>query len=193
MANKSVKGTQTEKNLMTSFAGESQAHMRYMYFAKQAKKEGYEQIADIFTETANQEKEHAKRMFKYLEGGAVEITAAYPAGVIGTTLENLQESAAGEHEEWYDMYPKFADIAEEEGFKEIAAMYRAIIVAEKGHEERYRKFIENIKDASVFAKEGEVVWQCRNCGYIYVGKKAPQKCPACLHPQAYFEEMKTNY
>ena len=167
---KSVKGTQTEKNLLTSFAGESQARMRYTYFASVAKKEGYEQIAAIFTETADQEKEHAKRMFKFLEGGMVEITASYPAGVIGTTLENLQEAAAGEHEEWSLDYPKFADIADEEGFPEIALMYRNIAIAEKGHEERYRAFIQNIETASVFAKEGEVVWQCRNCGFIYTGK-----------------------
>ena len=167
---KSVKGTQTEKNLLTSFAGESQARMRYTYFASVAKKEGYEQISAIFTETADQEKEHAKRMFKWLEGGMVEITASYPAGVIGTTLENLQEAAAGEHEEWSLDYPKFADIADEEGFPEIALMYRNIAVAEKGHEERYRAFIQNIETASVFAKEGEVVWQCRNCGFIYTGK-----------------------
>ena len=190
---KSVKGTQTEKNLLTSFAGESQARMRYTYFASVAKKEGYEQIAAIFTETADQEKEHAKRMFKWLEGGMVEITASYPAGVIGTTLENLQEAAAGEHEEWSLDYPKFADIADEEGFPEIALMYRNIAIAEKGHEERYRAFIQNIETASVFAKEGEVVWQCRNCGFIYTGKEAPQVCPACLHPQAYFEVKKSNY
>jgi rubrerythrin len=191
--NKSLKGTQTEKNLLTSFAGESQARMRYTYFASAAKKEGFEQISAIFTETADQEKEHAKRMFKYLEGGSVEITASYPAGVIGTTLENLQAAAAGEHEEWSEMYPHFADVAQEEGFLEIAAMYRNISVAEKGHEERYRAFVKNIETASVFAKEGEVVWQCRNCGYIYVGKNAPEKCPACLHPKAYFELKKTNY
>ena len=167
---KSIKGTQTEKNLLTSFAGESQARMRYTYFASVAKKEGYEQISAIFTETADQEKEHAKRMFKWLEGGMVEITASYPAGVIGTTLENLQEAAAGEHEEWSLDYPKFADIADEEGFPEIALMYRNIAIAEKGHEERYRAFIQNIETASVFAKEGEVVWQCRNCGFIYTGK-----------------------
>ena len=190
---KSVKGTQTEKNLLTSFAGESQARMRYTYFASVAKKEGYEQIAAIFTETADQEKEHAKRMFKWLEGGMVEITASYPAGVIGTTLENLQEAAAGEHEEWSLDYPKFADIADEEGFPEIALMYRNIAIAEKGHEERYRAFIQNIETASVFAKEGEVVWQCRYCGFIYTGKEAPQVCPACLHPQAYFEVKKSNY
>ena len=170
---KSIKGTQTEKNLLTSFAGESQARMRYTYFASVAKKEGYEQISAIFTETADQEKEHAKR--------------------IGTTLENLQAAAAGEHEEWSLDYPHFADVAEQEGFPEIAAMYRNISIAEKGHEERYRAFIQNIETASVFAKEGEVVWQCRNCGFIYTGKEAPQVCPACLHPQAYFEVKKENY
>ena len=190
---KSFKGTQTEKNLLTSFAGESQARNRYTYFASVAKKEGYEQIAAIFTETADQEKEHAKRMFKYLEGGMVEITASYPAGVIGRTLDNLQAAANGEHEEWAEMYPHFADVAEAEGFPEIAAMYRNISVAEKGHEERYRAFVKNVETAKVFAKEGEVVWQCRNCGYIHVGKEAPEVCPACLHPQAYFEVKKNNY
>ena len=190
---KSIKGTQTEKNLLTSFAGESQARMRYTYYASVAKKEGYEQIAAIFTETADQEKEHAKRMFKYLEGGMVEITASYPAGVISTTHNNLLEAAAGEHEEWSQDYPHFADVAEQEGFYEIAAMYRNISVAEKGHEERYRAFVNNIETASVFAKEGEVVWQCRNCGYITIGKEAPEVCPACLHPQAYFEVKKENY
>ena len=190
---KSIKGTQTEKNLLTSFAGESQARMRNTYNAIVAKKEGYEQIAAIFTETADQEKEHAKRMFKYLEGGMVEITASYPAGVISTTLNNLLEAAAGEHEEWSQDYPHFADVAEQEGFYEIAAMYRNISVAEKGHEERYRAFVNNIETASVFAKEGEVVWQCRNCGYITIGKEAPEVCPACLHPQAYFEVKKENY
>ena len=163
---KSIKGTQTEKNLLTSFAGESQARMRYTYFASVAKKEGYEQISAIFTETADQEKEHAKRMFKFLEGGMVEITASYPAGVIGTTLENLRAAAAGEHEEWSLDYPHFADVAEQEGFPMIAAMYRNISIAEKGHEERYLAFVNNIENMTVFAKEGEVVWQCRNCGYI---------------------------
>ena len=190
---KSIKGTQTEKNLLTSFAGESQARMRYTYFASVAKKEGYEQIAAIFTETADQEKEHAKRMFKFLEGGMVEITASYPAGVIGTTLENLRAAAAGEHEEWSLDYPHFADVAEQEGFPMIAAMYRNISIAEKGHEERYLAFVNNIENMTVFAKEGEVVWQCRNCGYITVGKEAPEVCPACLHPQAYFEVKKENY
>lgn len=190
---KSVKGTQTEKNLLTSFAGESQARMRYTYFASVAKKEGYEQISDIFTETANQEKEHAKRMFKFLEGGEVEITASYPAGVIGTTLENLNEAAMGEHQEWSHDYPHFADVAEQEGFPAIAQMYRMISIAEKAHEDRYRAFISNIENTAVFAKEGEVVWQCRNCGYIHVGEAAPKVCPACLHPQAYFEVEKSNY
>ena len=168
---KSIKGTQTEKNLLTSFAGESQARMRYTYFASVAKKEGYEQIAAIFTETADQEKEHAKRMFKFLEGGMVEITASYPAGVIGNTLENLRAAAAGEHEEWSLDYPHFADVAEQEGFPMIAAMYRNISIAEKGHEERYLAFLNNIENMTVFAKEGEVVWQCRNCGYIEIGKE----------------------
>ena len=190
---KSLKGTQTEKNLVISFAGESQARNRYTYFASVAKKEGYEQIAAIFQETADQEKEHAKRMFKWLEGGSVEITASYPAGVIGKTIDNLQEAAAGEHEEWAEMYPHFADVADAEGFPEIAAMYRAISIAEKGHEERYRAFVANVEAAKIFAKDDEVVWQCRNCGYIHVGKEAPQVCPACLHPQAYFEIKKNNY
>ena len=190
---KSIKGTQTEKNLLTSFAGESQARNRYTYFASVAKKEGYEQIAAIFEETANQEKEHAKRMFKYLEGGMVEITAMYPAGVISTTEDNLKEAAAGEHEEWYLDYPKFADVAENEGFKEIAVMYRMISIAEKGHEERYLALLTNLQESKVFAREEKQSWQCRNCGYIMTGNKAPNTCPACLHPLAYFEIQKTNY
>lgn len=190
---KTIKGTQTEKNLMTSFAGESQARMRYTYFASVAKKEGYEQIAAIFTETADQEKEHAKRMFKYLEGGMCEITASFPAGVIGTTADNLLAAANGENEEWTDLYPEFARVAGEEGFPEIAAMYRMISVAEQGHEERYRAFLNNIEAKRVFEKEGVVIWQCRNCGYIHKAKEAPQKCPACLHPQSYFEIKKENY
>ncbi|MBR4923518.1 MAG: rubrerythrin family protein [Bacteroidaceae bacterium] len=190
---KSVKGTQTEKNLLTSFAGESQARMRYTYFASVAKKEGYEQIAAIFTETADQEKEHAKRMFKWLEGGMVEITASYPAGVIGTTAENLKAAAAGENEEWTADYPHFADVADEEGFPAIAAMYRNIAIAEKAHEERYLAFLKNIENESVFKKEEETVWQCRNCGFVHEGTEAPKACPACLHPQAYFEVKKTNY
>ena len=188
----SVKGTQTEKNLMHSFAGESQARMRYTYFASAAKKEGYEQIAAIFAETADQEKEHAKRMFKYLEGGSVEITASFPAGVIGTTVENLKAAAAGENEEWSDAYPHFADVAEQEGFPEIAAMYRNIAIAEKGHEERYNAFVKNIENGKVFEKDEVTVWQCRNCGFIFEGKQAPKVCPACLHPQAHFEVKKNN-
>ena len=189
---KSVKGTRTEKNLLTSFAGESQARNRYTYFASAAKKEGYEQISAIFTETAEQEKEHAKRMFKYLEGGCVEITATYPAGVIGSTADNLRAAAAGENEEWTKDYPMFADIADEEGFPEIAAMYRNISIAEKSHEERYLALLRNVESGKVFAKDEPTVWQCRNCGYIHEGTEAPEACPACLHPQAYFEVKKTN-
>lgn len=189
---KSVKETRTEKNLLTSFAGESQARMRYTYFASAAKKEGYEQIAAIFEETANQEKEHAKRMFKYLEGGMVEITGTFPAGVIGTTADNLRAAAAGENEEWTKDYPHFADVAAEEGFPEIAAMYRNIAIAEKGHEERYLAFLNNIENGTVFHKEENTVWQCRNCGFIMEGTDAPKMCPACLHPQAHFEVKKTN-
>lgn len=190
---KSIKGTRTEKNLLCTFAGESQARMRYTYFSSVAKKEGYEQIAAIFLETAEQEKEHAKRMFKYLEGGMIEITATYPAGVIGTTMENLKAAAAGEHAEWYHDYPAFADIAEEEGFKDIAAMYRNISVAEKAHEERYLALLNNIEKDTVFAKEDQTLWQCRNCGFIHEGKDAPKVCPACLHPQAHFEVKKENW
>lgn len=190
---KSVKGTQTEKNLLTSFAGESQARMRYTYFASVAKKEGYEQISAIFTETADQEKEHAKRMFKWLEGGMVEITASYPAGVIGKTIDNLKAAAAGEHEEWSLDYPHFAEVADKEGFPEIAMMYRAIAVAEKGHEERYAAFVKNIEEGKVFVKDGEVTWQCRNCGYIHTGTEAPELCPACAHPKAHFEVKKENW
>ena len=193
MDNKSIKGTRTEQNLLKSFAGESQARGRYTIFAEVAKNEGYEQIAAIFLETAEQEYAHAKSFFSYLDEGMLEITASYPAGPIGDTARNLREAAAGEHEEWSQDYPHFADVAEQEGFYEIAAMYRNISVAEKGHEERYRAFVNNIETASVFAKEGEVVWQCRNCGYITIGKEAPEVCPACLHPQAYFEVKKENY
>ncbi len=190
---KSIKGTKTEKNLMTSFAGESQARMRYTYFASKAKKEGYEQIAAIFEETANQEKEHAERMFKHLQGGEVEITASFPAGVIGTTAENLKAAAAGEHEEWSLLYPRFADEAEAEGFDDVAKMYRMIVIAEKTHEERYNAFLNNVENNSVFKKDKTVVWQCRNCGFIFEGEEAPKVCPACLHAQSYFEEIKKNY
>lgn len=189
----SIKGTQTEQNLLKAFAGESQARMRYDYFAKQAKKEGLEQIAAIFDETALNEKEHAKRFFKFLEGGMVEITAAYPAGVIGTTLENLQAAADGENEEWTELYPAFADIAEEEGFKDVATAFRQIAKVEKAHEDRYRTLYNNLEEGKVFEREGKVVWKCRNCGFIHEAAKAPKLCPACLHPQAYFEIKETNY
>lgn len=190
---KSVKGTRTEQNLLKAFAGESQARMRYNYFAKQAKKEGLEQIAAIFEETAINEKEHAKRFFKFLEGGMVEITAAYPAGVIGTTLENLKAAADGENEEWTELYPEFANIAEEEGFKEVAVAFRKIAEVEKAHEDRYRKLYENLDAGKVFERGDKIVWKCRNCGYLHEGEKAPQLCPACLHPQSYFEIHTENY
>ena len=189
----SIKGTQTEKNLLKSFAGESQARMRYTFFAKQAQKDGYEQIAAIFLETADQEMTHAKRMFRYLEGGMVEITASYPAGVIGSTLENLAEAAAGENEEWTKLYPHFADVAEQEGFKEIATMYRMIAKAESTHEERYLKLLDRVKNGTVFTRDTEIEWQCRHCGYIYLGKTAPKTCPTCLHPQAYFQPKNDTY
>ncbi|WP_101689138.1 rubrerythrin [Dysgonomonas massiliensis] len=190
---KSIKGTQTEKCLLTSFAGESQARTRYTFFASVAKKEGYEQIAAIFLETADQEKEHAKRMFKFLEGGMVEITASYPAGMIGTTEENLIAAAAGEHEEWAIDYPKFAEIAESEGFKEIATMYRLIAKVEEMHENRYKALLARIQNSQVFGREEAIDWQCRNCGYVHTGKTAPKTCPACLHPQSYFEPKKWNF
>ena len=190
---KSVKGTKTEQNLLKSFAGESQARGRYVYFASIAKKEGYEQIAGVFMETAEQEKEHAKRFFKFLEGGMVEITASYPAGMIGTTAENLAAAAAGENEEWVDLYPAFADIADEEGFKEIAVAFRMIAKVEAEHERRYRQLLANVEANKVFEKDEAIMWQCRNCGFVFEGKKAPAKCPACAHPQAYFEPMKQNY
>lgn len=185
----SIKGTETEKNLLKSFAGESQARNRYTYFASIAKKEGYVQIAANFEATANQEKEHAKRMFKFLEGGCVEITASYPAGKLGTTAENLKEAAGGENEEWTELYPGFADIAEKEGFPAVAAAYRNISVAEKHHEERYLALLAKLEDGTIFEKEVETEWICRNCGYVHKGSKAPNTCPACLHPQAYFEEL----
>jgi rubrerythrin len=190
---KSIKGTQTEKNLLMSFAGESQARSRYKFFASVAKKEGFEQISAIFAETAEQEKEHAERFFKFLEGGAVEITASYPAGVIATTKENLAAAAAGENEEWTELYPTFGDIAEKEGFPEIAVAYRMIAKVEAEHEKRYRKLLDNVEKGKVFEKDEEIFWQCRNCGFVIKSKKAPMKCPACLHPQAYFEPMRQNY
>lgn len=190
---KSIKGTQTEKNLLTAFAGESQARNRYTYFASQAKKEGFVQISHIFQETANQEKEHAKRLFKFLEGGMVEIQASYPAGVIGSTLENLLEAAAGEHYEYAEMYPSFAETAEKEGFQEIADVFRAIAVAEKQHEKRYKALAENIKQGKVFKREEKVIWRCRNCGYLHEGTEAPEECPACAHKQAHFELLCENW
>jgi rubrerythrin len=189
----SLKGTRTEKNLLTAFAGESQARNRYSYFASKAKGEGYVQISKIFEETANHEKEHAKRIFKFLEGGDVEFTAAFPAGVIGTTLENLKASAEGEHHENAEMYPEFARIAREENFPEIADVLESIAVAEKYHEERYRALISNIETNRVFSKESVVVWRCQNCGYNYTGDAAPDRCPACDHPKAHFELKDTNW
>jgi len=188
-----LKGSKTEKNVMAAFAGESQARNRYSYFASAAKKEGYEQISAIFAETADQEKEHAKRLFKFLEGGEVEVTAAFPAGVIGTTSENLKASAAGENYEWTDMYPGFADVADEEGFKEIARTFRAIAVAEKQHEKRYNDLAANVDAGKVFEKDETIVWRCRNCGYLHTGPKAPKVCPACDHPQAHFEVLGENW
>ncbi len=188
-----LKGTQTEKNLLTAFAGESQARNRYTYFASKAKKDGFVQMQSIFEETANQEKEHAKRLFKFLEGGDVEITGMFPAGKIGTTAENLEASADGEKEEHTEMYPSFAKIAKEEGFSEIAGVFMAIAVAEKQHEKRFRDLLENIKNNTVFKKEETVKWRCRNCGYVHECKEAIEKCPACAHPQAYFEVLGENY
>ena len=186
----SLKGTQTEKNLLLSFAGESQARMRYTYFASVAKKEGFEQISAIFTETADQEKEHAKRFFKFLEGGNVEITGTFPAGIIGTTAQNLKAAAEGEHEEWTDMYPAFAETAAKEGFTEIANVFRNVAKAEAEHEARYRALLARVENGTVFERETEIEWQCRNCGFVIKSKKAPLKCPACNHPQAYFERKK---
>jgi rubrerythrin len=190
---KSLKGTKTEKNVLTAFAGESQARNRYTYFASQAKKEGYEQMAAIFLDTADNEKEHAKVLFKLLEGGQVEITGAFPAGVIGDTAANLREAAAGENYENTKMYPEFAAIAESEGFPAIAVTMRNIAIAEKGHENRYRALIRNLDDGTVFKKNEKVTWRCRNCGYLHEGTEAPQECPACKHAQAYFELLGENY
>jgi len=188
-----LKGSQTEKNLLTAFAGESQARNRYTYFAGQAKKEGYVQIQAIFQETADQEKEHAKRFFKFLQGGEVEVVAAFPAGVIGTTLENLLAAAAGEQYEHTEMYPGFAKVAREEGFEAVAKAFDAISVAEKQHEKRYRDLAANIENGQVFHRDGEVVWRCRNCGYLHHGKDAPDICPACVHPKDHFELLGENY
>jgi len=190
---KSVKGTETEKNLLKAFAGESQARNRYTYFAGAARKEGFVQISDIFEETASQEKEHAKRFFKFLEGGMLEVTAAFPAGVIGTTAENLKAAAGGEHEEWTDLYPAFAAKAREEGFPDVAAVFDAICVAERQHEKRYNDLLENIEQDRVFRRDTSVTWRCRNCGYLYEGTEAPKICPACAHPQAHFELLGENW
>jgi rubrerythrin len=190
---KNLKGTQTEKNLLAAFAGESQARNRYTYFASQAKKEEYEQISAIFLDTAENEKEHAKVFFKHLQGGMTEITAMYPAGVIGKTSENLKEAADGEKLEWGTLYPNFADTAEKEGFKDVALSFRSIAKAEAQHEKRYRKLLENIEKKQVFKKDRPVKWRCRNCGYVHEGPEAPAKCPACQHPQSYYELLAENY
>ena len=190
---KSLKGTRTEKNILTAFSGESQARNRYTYFSKQAKKEGFVQISNFFEETANHEKEHAKRLFKFLEGGDVEITGAFPAGKIGTTAENLKSAAAGENHEWTSMYPEYADIADEEGFKEVAVVMRNIAKAEKMHEARYLALLANIEAGTVFKKDKPVKWKCANCGFIYEGIEAPAKCPACAHPKDHFEVFAENW
>ncbi len=188
-----LKGTQTEKNLLTAFAGESQARNRYTYYASKAKKEGYVQISDIFAETADQEKEHAKRLFKLLEGGEVEISGAFPAGTIDPTVENLKAAAAGENYEHTEMYPGFAKVAEEEGFSDIATIFLAIAVAEKQHEKRYLDLAANIDAGRVFKRETQQVWRCLNCGYLHEGNEAPETCPACDHPQAHFELLGENW
>ncbi len=190
---KPLKGTQTEQNLLKAFAGESQARNRYEFFAKAAKKEGYVQISNIFQETANQEKEHAKRFFKFLEGGAVEITARFPAGIIGTTKENLKAAAEGENEEWTELYPQFSETAEKEGFAEIALAFRMIATVEAEHERRYLKLLQNISEDTVFIKNCKVWWKCLNCGYVYESVEALEECPACLHPKAYMQLKEENY
>jgi rubrerythrin len=190
---KSIKGTKTEKNLLAAFAGESQARNRYTYFASAAKKEGFEQISHIFLETAENEKEHAKIYFKHLEGGDVEIIAAYPAGVIGDTKSNLEAAAAGENMEWTTLYANFAKIAREEGFLEVAISFEQISKVEKFHENRYRKLIANIAGNEVFKKKTTVKWHCTNCGYVHEGPEAPKECPACKHPQSYYEVLAENY
>ncbi len=190
---KSLKGTQTEKNLLTAFSGESQARNRYSFFASQAKKDGFVQISNIFLETADNEKEHAKRLFKFLEGGEVEISAAFPAGTIQDTKENLKEAAAGENYEWTDMYPGFAKVADEEGFKEIAEVFRNIAIAEKQHEKRYLGLRENLMKNKVFKRDKVVKWKCGNCGYIHEGKEAPEECPACAHKREHFELLCENW
>jgi rubrerythrin len=189
----SIKGTETEKNLLKAFAGESQARNRYTYFTGVARKEGYVQIADIFEETANQEKEHAKRFFSFLEGGMPEITACFPAGVIGTTADNLRAAAGGEHEEWTELYPAFSAKAREEGFGAVAVVFDKIAIAEKQHERRYQGLLKNVEAGAVFKKPAKTTWRCRNCGYIHEGEEAPGTCPACAHPQAHFEVLAENW
>ncbi len=189
----SIKGSTTEQNLLKAFAGESQARMRYDYFSKQAKKDGLVQISMLFAETALNEKEHAKRFFKFLEGGPLEITATYPAGKIGTTLENLQAAAGGEKEEWEEIYPNFAKVAEEEGFDDVSQAFTMIAKVEKAHETRYRKLYDNLESGKVFKKDGKITWKCNKCGYLHEGAEAPEKCPACEHPQAYFEVFEETY
>jgi rubrerythrin len=188
-----LKGSKTEKNLLKSFAGESQARTRYTFFASVAKKEGYEQISAIFTETAGNEKEHAELFFKYLKGGMTEITASYPAGVIGTTAENLKEAADGEKLEWGTLYPNFAEVAEKEGFPKIANTFRMVAQVEKKHERRYRKLLANVKQGKVFKKDKVIKWKCRNCGHVYEGSEAPERCPVCDHARSYFEVWCENY
>lgn len=188
-----MKGSKTERNILTAFAGESQARNRYTYFASRARKDGFMQISAVFAETAEQEKEHAKRLFKLLEGGEVEIGTAFPAGVIGTTAENLKASAGGENDEWTEMYPSFANVAREEGFEDVAKMFDAIAVAEKGHEKRYLGLLSNVEAGTVFKKDKPAAWRCRNCGYVHEGTEAPEVCSACAHPQAYFELLAENW
>ena len=190
---KNIKGTKTEKNLLASFAGESQARNRYTYFASAAKKSGYEQIAAIFLETADNEKEHAKRFFKLLEGGDVEIAASYPAGVIGNTAQNLEAAASGENLEWRKLYKEAEKVAQEEGFEEVACQFKEIAEVEEEHEKRYRKLLKNVKENNVFKKDTVVKWKCRNCGYVHEGKEAPKECPACAHPQSFYEVLCENY
>lgn len=190
---KSLKGSQTEKNVLTSFAGESQARNRYTYFASKAREEGYMQIADVFTETADQEREHAKRFFSFLEGGEATVATSFPSGVIATTAENLEAAASGENHEWTSMYPGFAKTARDEGFDMVAKAFEAVAVAEKQHERRYQGLRKNVVEKRVFKRDSRVVWRCRNCGYLFEGEEAPKVCPACLHPQAYFELLAENW
>jgi rubrerythrin len=188
-----LKGSETEKNLLKAFAGESQARNRYTYFTNVAKKEGFEQIAGIFQETADNEKEHAEVFFKHLEGGDVEITATYPAGRIGTTVENLLAAAEGEHLEWGTLYPAFEKVARKEGLEKVAESFKEIAEVEERHEKRYRKLLEDVRTSAVFRSDKVIEWKCRNCGYVHVGKEAPKECPACKHPQSYYERLAENY